>query len=778
MSTIYQSNFLDTPINLDELLQYNKDGFEKTHLVLKITARDEQGAETEKEEEIPLFMIAGLAKSGNNFTWKFKSYSKIPINMQIEIINEARDVIVRGQEFTKGFTVNEYTFNDKLPNIEYKDDQYYYRLRVWVPIEAVDEYLPTRRGVLFELEKPYRSLKETTIDGDIRFIHKFLMDRLENVTLVDPNYVKKLINIICNPVNNKVFKLTSGTKGRYLRTIRHDPYGEEASFGINDDKVQFTVDDANRFISDKHMLNSYINGKRVFRRDNNTQIKNDGISRSYLKDGDVPDNANVELESMRSHLIDSERLIVKHLIQTEEEVQQLYSEGITMRASNIGSYLSHRDLSVYVRFKNSNSWKRVNPVRTKIGVNFSNNKRFSVTVRIKDSFIPKIGNELMVVSNNITDAMYFKTDAFNQLANYYQVPCYFVPVTHVTESGEVITEFMSDIENTEVYVNGYRLVPNEDFALINVMLHGQIPSMLLFKDMTHFGSKIEVVYLDHRKNTYFFISELENRTDKRGIITLKHDSPPFIEGTFTIFANNKKLNSSQYQIINSRSIVLKGSVATRKNFMIKFHHDNDELLIRLLELYKANPPLEDRQAQSIGQWNFVENWLKKNSTEVLADTDKDSYVGLKYVYQLNEKYNYFEQMYDMIKGGIAPDLDANNNNLFTDLKESPVIMDFLKKLPLYFNHDISVNCNRSFNEHRWEDNVALFNPGRAYLIHTTVDRHFDKLMDCDFDCNVLDSVEFLTYLNENIPLILPYLNNNILIDCNESQSKDNYKGLK
>jgi len=105
-------------------------------------------------------------------------------------------------------------------------------------------------------------------------------------------------------------------------------------------------------------------------------------------------------------------------------------------------------------------------------------------------------------------------------------------------------------------------------------------------------------------------------------------------------------------------------------------------------------------------------------------------------------------------------------------------MDYLKKLPLYFNHHISVNANRAFNIRRFEDNVALFNPGRTYLIYKYSDNRFNNLIDCDFDCNVLGSVEFLTFLNENISLILPYLNNNILIDCNEPQDRDNYKGLK
>ena len=778
MATLIQSSYLNTPINIDEILEYNRDGFDRTHLTINIAAKDEIGASGETTEEIPLYMIQNLVKSDNTFTWDFVNFSKVNIRMEVEIIDKKRNIVNSGTIIEKGFNYDITQLSDMLPFKEYKGNQYYYRLRVSCPDEGWDSYYPSRQGILFQLTKDYPELKEKTINGDIRYAYDWLMDNIDESQPIDPEYLKKLINLICNPVNNKNFHITSGTKGVYLRTGNFDSYGEESSFGINEQKMQFTVDDINHYIADTHLLNSYINGKKVFRRDNNTQMKLDGISRAFLKKSDIPDNGTVELETFKSHLINAEQYMCKYLLQTDEDVNKIYTSGVDIPNNNIGSYHDSRDFSIYVRFKNSNSWKRINSLRTKLTINFSNDKKFSFNVLAKDNYVAKIGNEIMVVSNNVIDAMFYKTDAFNKLANYYQVPCYFVPISHVTENGEVITEFMDDIKDTEVYVNGYRLTPNQDFALINIFLHTQIPSILLFQDMTFFNSKIEVVYHDYMDNTYFFFSELPDREDGRAVVTLQDGSPPLIEGTFTIFANNKKLTSEQYNIINSKSLILK-DVETRKNVMICFQHEKDALLERFLGLYMTNPPAEDLEAQSIGQDVYINGYINSHETEVITETDEDYYVGLKYVYQLDEKYNYFEQMYDMIKDNIAIDLDANNSALFTNLKENPVALD--KKpdsLPLYFNHDISVNCNRSFNVHRFEDNVALFNPGRSYLIFATVDRYFDKELDCDFDCNVEDSVEFLTYLNENIPLILPYLNNNILIDCNQAYDKANYKGLK
>jgi hypothetical protein len=777
MGVLINSKYLDTPINIDEILSYNKDGFDKSRIYLTVTAKDELGASKEIQEEIKLYFIQNLVKNGNDFSWNFRNFSKVNIRMQIEIIDEKRNVINRGKVFEKGFNYDFINIQDTLPFKEYKDNHYYYRIRVFSLDEGWDEYFPSRRGILFNLEKDYKELKQKTINGDIRYINDWLMDKLTDETIIEPEYVKKLINLITNPVNNKVFKINNKTSGKYNTTSNFDSYGEENNFGIHDEKLHFTIDDVNNYIADKHHLNAYIDGKKVFHRDTKTQQKLDGISHSYLKKSDVKDGSIVELETFKSHLIDSESFMCKYLLQTQDDVEKLYTTGIEIKSNNIGSYHNENDFSVFVRFKNSNSWKRVNPIRTKLKINFKNDKKFSFTIIIKDNYVPKIGNEIMIVSNNVIDTMFYKTDAFNVLANYYQVPCYFVPVSHITENGEVITEFMDEVKNIEVYVNGYRLIPNVDFSLINVLLHTQIPTIILFKDMVHFGSKIEIVYHDHMDNTYFFFNQLPDRTDGRAVVTLPENSPPFIEGTFTIFANNKKLNYTQYDIINSRSLILK-NVKTRKNIMIKFHYEENDLLKRLLELYKNYPPYEDIRAKNIGQDKFIDEYISKNPTQVINEEDKDYYVGLKYVYQLNDKYKYLEQIYEMIKNNISPNLDASNNNLFTNLKENPVIMDYMEKLPLYFNHHINVNCNRSYNVNRFEDNVALFNPGRSYLIHTTVDRFFDKELDCDFDCNKEDTVEFLTYLNENIPLILPYLNNNILIDCNDSYSKDNYKGLK
>lgn len=777
MATLVQSKYLDSPINIDDLLKYNKDGFDKTHLYLNITAKDEKGASSEKIEEVELFFIEAFLKNKNVFTWTFKNYSKLNIKMQVEIIDEKRDVIDRGEVIEKGFTVTEANIKSILPLKEYKGDYYYYRLRVFCPEDALDKYYPTRKGVLFKVDKDYKELKEMTVQGDIRYMDKFLMDRITNETVIDPNYLKKLINLLCNPLNTRVFKTTPGTRDNYISPIKHDSYAEDGSFGINEAKMQFTLKDVNDFISDKHQLNAYVNGKKIFKRDNNTQVKMDGISRSYLKESDVPDDATVELETFGNDVIDSEKILCKYLIETEEDVENIYTKGIEVYTNNIGKYFSHRDLALFVRFKNSNSWKRINPFRSRIQVNFDNEKRFSISVIVKDNYVPKIGNEIMVISNRIVNEMFYKINAYNLMAQYYQVPCYFVPVSQMTETGEVITEFMTDIENMEVFVNGYRLIPNVDFALINVPLHTQVPSMILFKDMLHFGSKVEVVYYDYRKNTYFFFSELPEREDKRAVVTLQDGSAPLIEGTFTIYANNKKVNNNQYEIINSKSLVLK-NINTKKNIMIKFHHNEDELLIRLLDLYKKYPSKEDIEAKKIGQDKFVDQYIKSKNTPIVEEKDKDVYLGLKYVYQLDVKYDYFEQLYQMIKDGIAPQLDANNESLFTGTKENPIVMDFMKKLPTYFNHDISINANRPYNEHRFEDNVALFNPGRTYLINTYVDRNLLQDSDVVFNCNDDNSIEFLTYLNENMPLILPYINNNILIDCNVPHSKENYKGLK
>ena len=776
-----QSNYKNTPFDLDEVLYYNQSYFDKTRLELEVTAKDKKGGTSSEDHLVRLYTVDDIVKIENAIQWNFTNFSNVNIQMKLEIVDEKRNIVAVGELkehalATKDAIMRDMTINfDLIPN-----GTYFYRIRTFCEAEGWNEYYPTKQGVLFEIDHYELGIKEKTIEGTFRYEGKWLMDKVKagEEHLVDPYYIRDLINTMCSPMNNRVFALNTAVKGSYYVKGKHDAYAQENSFGLHDVKLQFTMDDINELISDKYKMNAYVDGKKIFFTDVVTQQKLDGISRAYIQESDIPkDNSEVELETFRSHVIDSEEITCRYLLQTEEDVRNLYNDGILIKSDQIGSFHRSSDFSVFVKFKNSNFWKRVNPFRTKIAINFMGEKRYGLRVIIKDNYIPNIGNEIMIITNNIMNSMFYKTDAFNKLANYYQVPCYFVPVSHITSNGEVMTEFFDNIEHIEVYANGYRLIPEVDFTIVNIELHGQMPSMILFKDMTHFGSKIEVIYHDYMDNTYFFIRDIPARVDNRAIITLPENSPPFIEGTFTIFAQNKKLNYTQYDIINSRSIILK-NVNTRKNVMIKFHHDNDDLLKRYLDIYKMYPPLEDRRAELIGQDNYIKEYLGDNKTQEIFETDVDYYIGLKYVYQLDDSYNYFEQIYDMIKNKVEPLLNANNLNLFKELKEAPVIMDYLKKLPLYFNHHISVNANRAFNIRRFEDNVALFNPGRTYLIYKYSDNRFNNLIDCDFDCNVQGSVEFLTFLNENISLILPYLNNNILIDCNEPQDRDNYKGLK
>lgn len=776
---IISSFFKDSPININQIIESHIGSFDKSRLNILINATDDKNNTSKKEVEIKLYSIANLIKNPDKleFSWDFINYSSSNIEMELEIIDEKRNILIQSDKIIKSYENNPINIITELKSKYINKDNLFYRIKLVCLKDNWEEYYPTRYGVLFNYKFNINNLKSKTIYGNIRNDYDFLMNYLNKGIELDQSILEKMINLLTNPIDNKTFFINDNNKERYLVETPFTNYAEENNFGIHDNKLKFPIDELKNFVSNKYELNSYINGKKVFYTDLHQQEKYDGIGISYLKNNDIKNNSTIELESNQNSLINEEKISCKYLLQTNEDVKNLYNDGIIIKTGILGKFHIPKDFSIYVKFRNSNFWKRVNPVRTKIKVNYFNDKKYSITVIIKDNYIPVIGNEIMLVSNNLTNKMYFKVNQFNNFCEYYQVPCYFVPVSHINEDGEIVTEFMDDIENTEIYVNGYRLIPNKDFTLLNLSLHNQVPSLILFKDMIKFGSKIEIIYLDELKNTYYFCNQLDTREDNRAIITLDKEYPPFIKGTFSVFANNKKLDSTKYLIANSHTIVF-NNTDTRKNFMIKFHYKDNEKINYLLNLYNNITTYQDEQTELLGFNNYINKFITDNNIQSVLDTDKDSYLGIKFIYQLDTYYNYLKEMFNKIINNMECNLDCNNKDLFLTIKEKLISIDFTKLLPLYFNHDLFLNCNRSYNEKRFEDNISIFNPSRIYLLYQEADKNFKNNQDFIIDCNDLNKSTFLTFVNENIPIILPYINNNILIDCNNAINTKNFVDMK
>jgi len=779
MDTIKTTFFQNSPIDINEIVKYNNGGFDKTRINVLIKATDTNNNTTDKEQVVNLYDINTLVKDPTTmtFSWMFINYGKPTIDMQLEILDSKKNVLLQSDTLSRGYTNTPTNISTSVVPKNFKVKELYYRVKLLCNADNWEEYYPSRHGVLFTFASDSSQLKEKTIYGDIRNDYDFLLNYLKDGVNIDQTILENMIDILTNPVDDKTFTVTDVNKKKYLTSSQYTSYAEENNFGMHDSKLEFPMDELNNHISNKYKLNSYINGKRVFHTDMHQQQKNDGLGTSYLQDHDIPTNSTIELETNKDSLINEEEFSCKYLLQTDEDVKNLYGDGITLYSGKIGSYHIPRDFSIFVKFRNSNYWKRVNPIRSNTTVNFLNERKYSITVVIQDNYIPVIGNEIMVMSNNLINNMYFRINEFNSMCEYYQVPCYFVPVSHVNESGEIVTEFMNDITNTEVYVNGYRLIPDVDFTLINICLHPQIPSIFLFKDMAAFGSKIDIVYLDEIENTYYFTNKLEDRLDNLAVLKIPDTLPPLIKGTFTVFANNKKISSDKIIVANSKTLIFNG-INTRKNFMIKYHFTNNDTLQYLLDAYKKITTYQDSQTTLLGEDTYLANLVAENGIQTVSDVDNDTYLGVRYIYQLSTAYSYIKELFSKIKLSINSDLDCNSQDLFNTIKEKVVSVDITKNLPLYFNHNLHINCSRPYNEYRFEDNISIINPSRAYLLYKTADAHFDNNEDFDIDCNDTNVVEFLTYLNENIPIILPYVNNNILIDCNKTIKKENYIGLK
>lgn len=786
MALIKDTFFQNVPIEIRDKILYNNNGigFEKTNLEITINARDIHGRTAEKSKTIKLWLISNLIKMNNIYEWKwdFINYSLVPINMQLEIIDENRQIIAQGKKITQAYNSIPITFRDKINYIPSRKDRIFYRIKLICYNEDWEYYYPSREGVLFQQLNPHQSIKEYTIDGDLRYEYDFMINKIKPTDIVSNDVLEKWIKKLVNPIDDKIYRVNTDEKEKYLLTSLYTAYGELNNFGLNGDKYRFPLKELDHYISKKYFLSAYIDGKKVYVTNRHTDQKLDGLATEYLLIDDIPDNTIVELESFSFDLIDEEHYSARRYIQSEQDMIDIYDKGITIPCDKIGRYHVPDDFILFVRFKNSNHWRRINPYRYKIRINYTNtNKAYSFQVTCLDTYVSKIGNELMIMNQYLLHRMYYKTEMYNKYCEYYQVPCYYVPVSHVGENGEIFTEFMSNVdnENVEVYVNGYRLYPLIDYTIVNMELHQQVPSIFLFKDTLNFGSKIEIVYLDELKNQYAFMNKLEDRQDGLAIWRLDNlGLPPLLQGTFTIFANNRKLNYSQYDIIDSKTLIFK-NINTRRNFLLKFHYTDDPYLLQLYNKYKVAPKEKDIQVQLMGFERYISNYVSShNILPVIDDLLADKYLGLKYIWQLNDIYDYFKEIYLRIV--LQPEsnifFQCNNRDAFVNIKMNPILtVDSSKPLPTYFNHDIRINANRHWSIHNYEDNVSFFNPSRTYLAFQNSDHAFKNGENYRINCNNNEASIFDIYMNENIPLIIPYLNNDIEINCNKTVDIDDFK---
>ena len=82
-------------------------------------------------------------------------------------------------------------------------------------------------------------------------------------------------------------------------------------------------------------------------------------------------------------------------------------------------------------------------------------------------------------------------DRFAGYKEFYIAPNpLFVAISTTEGFIQHLNDLSNDIENTDIFVNGFRLYNDIDFTILNPLLHLQLPSMILFKDTINFERKL------------------------------------------------------------------------------------------------------------------------------------------------------------------------------------------------------------------------------------------------------------------------------------------------
>lgn len=770
-----EKNFQPVPTVIDDVLKYGKKYLNNV-LIYNIKTIDSQGEETLITLTKKNFFIDNITKESNSFkfNWSFLNYSTNEITFCLEIIDDKYNLLYQSDYFVRGYQVPLKFYKVFIP-LGYlnRNKKYYYRVRAFNNKEIYNYYFPNQRGnEILDIDK-LKQLFEKNIDGGEAFIDNYIDKKINEGTLSNDS-IKYFLTLLTNPIDNSIIRVDNNSEN-YVNNSIFSNYAENLNEILHGKKSKFSLKEDKHFKSNNYLTEMFIDGKKMFSTDYIAKEKFDGLVNSYINSDVINQDSVIELESYYHSIKDSEKILCKYLLKDENDIKDLYSKGINVYSKKIGSYHRESDLIVFVKFRNSNSWQRVNPFRTKLDIHYNKENSFYITVRIKDNYITKPGTELMIVSNNILKKVFFKIDALNKLSKDYQVPCYFIPYSFITDSGEFINDLSNDLENIDIFIDGYRLYNDVDYTVLNPIKHLQLPSMILFKDIVNFDSKIEIVHRNSAKNSIYFSNSLIMNNNKSYIV-LPDGYFPFIDKTFSVYINNRKVPEDCYRIINKKTLALE-NISSNKNILVKFYYEeNNKLTEKLLQLYNQNENIEDKMLDLNGVQYCIDEWLKNNKQNDFKEKITENYIGLKYISQLSIYFKWLKTLYDSTKENKIIGFDANNDNLYQYPKKN-LLIKIKENLPTYFNHLIKLNANRDYSSNRMEDNISITNISRIFQIFNYVDTYLKEKPneDIPLDCNKDDSTIFDVFLNENVPIIVPYINNNILIDCNNTIDINNFE---
>ena len=415
--------------------------------------------------------------------------------------------------------------------------------------------------------------------------------------------IESIVKALSNPI--KTAYINKETINDYRLTDKYDKYGEPVN---NDHKLGYTMHTEGlaeeTFKDHSHFFNVYIDGLKLPSKFIEMDVDKRGeYSVKFLYDELNPNykDKDIEIELMHSDNINTENVVKRVKIQTEKDIEDLYNGDYQLYIPTLQKGLELKEFKLFIEYPLTNSVYRIDNCNFVIKKDKLNPSK--IFIKLKNYILNNIGCNLVLTTVDVDrqlmyaidgDKEYLTSKKLDNIVTKYgenltpkTKPYYYVPLMKYDKYGNLTYYYSDNIKSFNVVVDGYTLMPNVDYTLVNFYLHSHMPSFILFNDVLYPGTNVEIVFNDNDVSDV--ITLIDNDSP---IVTINDGHNMFIEGCFSVFVEGKKLFKNQYRILDHQNIQL--LVNNYKRVIIKFQYKGYENLSSLIEILysrRSNPGL-------------------------------------------------------------------------------------------------------------------------------------------------------------------------------------------
>ena len=556
----------------------------------------------------------------------------------------------------------------------------------------------------------------------------------------------------------------------YKKRIPLNNYGQNIE-GLNGNIFEFNIpkvikdengnniNRANHLTFERYKHRLFSNGEKILEDKYKSQDNYDGLSKIYVSDTVINETSRIEVQSIKNLINETERFNYVIEITDMDQITKLHNEGLIIDKFFYDPAL----LTCHVmrEVKNSGTY-RINLNR--FYIRQYNDEQLRITI-LDPLYAPSdvmIGDKLYITSDIIYEREVLKsnTTAINDGTISYLKPTFFIPFSFITINNNIITDLSSVTNQTEIFINGKCAVPGDDYTIISNNEDLNLPSLILFKNLLFSNTTIEIIFNGTTIDNSFKYYQDPNPNRTYFVFTLDNLPYPLIDGCYDVYSNNYKVPNSIVETLSDSKFRIVSDGITRNisptNIYIKFNYANNKIIETLLRKYA-----ESSTNQTSRTTLKKDECIDKTRTTLKKDEciDKKGITFAEFIWDLDENNKEVFQLKDIYNL-----LGSENHANILNCKESNIVSgnDFIPNninIPYLFNHKINIHSFSYLTQENFRDNISILNPSRILQIS-----NINELES--FNCKE-DKYAYDIFLNEEIPINVDYINEDIEIDCNK-----------